>query len=59
MSDDAQVLTNTAAATRLRTLLHQLTCEPPALGPRLVRNLTSPEERLLLSTSHDNPLETP
>jgi len=50
MADDTQILTNTAAATRLRTLLHQLTRETPPLGTRLVRDLTpTPEEHFLLS----------
>ena len=60
MTDDTRILTNTAAATRLRALLHQLTREPSAPGTHLVRNLTpTPEEQLLLSGRHEIPLETP
>lgn len=50
MTDDPQVLTNTAAATRLRTLLTQLTTEQPPLSTRMIRRLTpTAEERWLLS----------
>jgi hypothetical protein len=54
MRDDPEVLTNTAAATRLRTLLHQLVQDEPPL----VHTLTpTPEEHLLLSgpPSEENP----
>jgi hypothetical protein len=51
MSDDVEVLTNTAAAARLRTLLHQIVQDEPPLSLRLVHNLTpTPEEHVLLSS---------
>ncbi len=50
MPDELLPLTNTAAADRLRTLLHQLGQDEPPLGPLLVHTLTpTPEEHLLLS----------
>jgi hypothetical protein len=52
-----QVLTNRTAATRLRTLMSQLTHEPPpSLSTRLIKRLTpTPEkEHHLLSFPHNN-----
>ena len=45
MPDDTEVLTNAAAADRLRTILAQLVQDEPPLGPLLV---PTPEEHLLL-----------
>jgi hypothetical protein len=46
MTDEPPVLTNQAAATRLRALLRQLTTEEPPLRTRLVKRLTpTAEER--------------
>jgi hypothetical protein len=51
MQEEPEALTNTAAATRLRTLIAQLTDEPrPPLSTRLIKRLTpTPDEALLLS----------
>ncbi|MBB4908211.1 hypothetical protein [Actinophytocola algeriensis] len=50
MPDEIPVLTNNAAATRLRELLHQLVEDEPPLGPLLVHTLMpTPEEQRLLS----------
>lgn len=58
MPDDPQILTNRAAATRLRTLMTQLTQEPPpTLSTRLLKRLTpTPEEhqRLTIHPEHNN-----
>ena len=49
MPDDTEVLTNAAAADRLRTILRQLVQDEPPLGALLVHTLTpTPEEQLLL-----------
>lgn len=50
MTNDPHVLTNKAAATRLRTLLTQLTTEYPPLSTRMITRLTPTAEERWLSS---------
>jgi hypothetical protein len=48
MPEEPQVLTNHAAATRLRTLMAQLTHEEPALATHVATRLPQTQEESLL-----------
>jgi hypothetical protein len=60
MTEEAPVLTNQAAATRLRALLKQLTTEEPPLSTRLIKRLSpTVEERWQRTLPGDDQPEEP